>query len=563
MLFLALNFRKGGFMNVRRRLVLKLAAAIVPQVVLVASALAVDATRFDNLGDYHRPIHTQSAEAQAWFDQGFILYFGFNHEEAVRSFEAAAEKDPDCAMAYWGIAMSLGPNINNPNMEEEQSRAAYDAMQKAVDRRDNASPVEQDLIDAIAKRYTWPAPEDRKALDQAYADAMAEVWKKHPNDADVGALYAEALMDLRPWDLWTQEGEPNPGTLRVIEVLERSLALAPSHPGANHFYIHTMEASPAPEKALDAANRLRDLVPGAGHLVHMPGHIYIRMGDYNAAVIANQKAIEADKEYVEATGHTGFYTLYRAHNYHFLAYAAMFEGRRALAVSAAREMIEQVPLEMVRAYPDFLDAFMAVPVHVLVRFGMWEELIEEPAPPADFEASTAFWHYGRTVAFASLGRVDEATRSFEALQKAVEAVPESRTLGNNSVHVLLEIGLRMAEGELEYRRGNYDRAFALLREGVELDVALKYDEPWGWMQPVRHALGALLLEQGRVEEAEHVYRADLKLHPGNGWALHGLQECLARQGKTKEAAAAEADFKQCWARSDIAIKGSCYCRRGM
>lgn len=550
-------------MNVRRHFVFKLAAAIVPQVVLVTSALAVDATRFDNLGEYHRPIRTQSAEAQAWFDQGFILYFGFNHEEAVRSFEAAAEKDPDCAMAYWGIAMSLGPNINNPNMEEEQSRAAYDAMQKAVDRRDNASPVEQDLIDAMARRYAWPAPEDRKALDQAYADAMAEVWKKHPNDADVGALYAEALMDLRPWDLWTQDGEPNPGTLRVIEVLETSLALAPSHPGANHFYIHTMEASPAPEKALDAANRLRDLVPGAGHLVHMPGHIYIRMGDYNAAVIANQKAIEADKEYVEATGHTGFYTLYRAHNYHFLAYAAMFEGRRALAVDAAREMIEQVPLEMVRAYPDFLDAFMAVPVHVLVRFGMWEELVEEPAPPADFEASTAFWYYGRTVAFASLGRVDEATRSFEALQKAVAAVPESRTLGNNSVHVLLEIGLRMAEGELEYRRGNYDRAFALLREGVELDVALKYDEPWGWMQPVRHALGALLLEQRHIEEAEQVYRADLKLHPGNGWALHGLQECLARQGKTKEAAAAEADFKQCWARSDIAIKGSCYCRRGM
>jgi tetratricopeptide (TPR) repeat protein len=329
---------------------------------------------------------------------------------------------------------------------------------------------------------------------------------------------------------------------------------------ANHLYIHTMEASPTPEKALPSANVLRDRVPGAGHLVHMPGHIDLRLGHYSDAMLANQKAIEVDRTWAEQGG---FYTLYRAHNFHFLAYAAMFDGQREIALAAANEMIEQIPLELVRMFPDFLDGFMAVPTHVLVRFGMWEELLEAPAPPADLEVTTAFWRYGRTVAFAALGKVDEATDEFEAFQNAVAAVPESRLIGNNPAITVLNVGLPMAQGELEYRKGNVDLAFELLRMAVAHDVALKYDEPWGWMMPVSHSLGALLLEQGRYQEAEAVYRADLKLHPGNGWALLGLAECLRNTGRGSEAAEVDARFKNAWARSDIAITASCYCRKGM
>jgi len=512
---------------------------------------------FPDLGAYHRDVTAATQEAKDWWDQGFTFYYAFNHQEAIESFQKVAELDPDCAMAYYGLALAAGPNINNPVMDEESSKLAYDSVQHALEME--SSGVERALIEALATRYAWPAPEDRTELNQAYADAMREVWKQYGNDPDVGALFAESLMDLRPWDLWTDDGTAQPGTDEVMQVLETVMAMAPMHPGANHFYIHTMEASPYPEKAKTSADRLRDLVPGAGHLVHMPGHIDIRLGNYAGAIEANQKGIAADLAYVAATGRGGFYTMYRAHNYHFLAYAAMFDGQKELAVKAARDMIEQVPVELVRAYPDFLDAFLSVPVHVLVRFGMWEELLQEPEPPADLYATVAFWHYGRTVALSSLGRVDEAAAEWEALQKAAAAVPESRLWGNNPMSDVMQIGLLMAEGELEYRRGNVDHAFELLREGVERDDDLRYDEPWGWMQPVRHALGALLVEQGRVEEAEAVYAKDLERHPGNGWALLGLETCQRQRGATQEADATHAAFAKSWERSDIVIHASCYC----
>jgi len=512
---------------------------------------------FEDLGRHHREVTTSSPEAQKWFDQGFTLYFGFNHEEAIHSFQRAAELDPECAMAYWGIAISAGPNINNPEMDEERSKLAFEMSRKALEME--TAGVERDLIEALSLRYVWPAPEDRTEQNQAYADAMREVRAAHRGDADVGALFAEALMDLRPWDLWTPEGEAQPGTPEIVELLETVMGMAPMHPGANHFYIHTMEASPEPERAEASADRLRDLVPGAGHLVHMPAHIDLRLGRYDGAIKANQKGIAADLAYVEATGRGGFYTVYRAHNYHFLAYAAMFEGRRKMAVQAARDMTAQIPLELVRLYPDFLDAFLSVPIHVLVRFGQWEEILEEPEPPEDLYGTVAFWHYGRTVALSSLGRVEEAEKEWDALQKAAAEVPESRLWGNNPLHDVLQIGLLMAEGELEYRKGNHERAFALLREGVERDDSLRYDEPWGWMQPVRHALGALLVEQKRFEEAEAVYRKDLEVHPGNGWALLGLETCLRARGETGEADAALAAFRKAWERSDIEIKASCYC----
>jgi len=512
------------------------------------------------LGHVHRAVSTRSEEAQRHFDQGLALYFGFNHEESVRSFAEAARLDPACAMAHWGIALAWGPNINNPEMDEEASRAAHEAVGQAIELAGAATGVERALIEALATRYAWPPPSDRAPLDAAYADAMRAVWRSHPEDADAGALFAESMMDLRPWDLWTADGKPQPGTDEVVETLEAVLATAPGHAGANHFYIHTMEASPEPGRASAAADRLRDLVPGAGHLVHMPSHIYIRTGRYDEAVEANQRAIAADLAYVDRVGRGGFYTLYRAHNYHFLAYAAMFEARRELALQASRDLIAEMPLELVREMPEFLEGFLPAPIHVMVRFGMWNELLEEPAPAPDLPVATAFWHYGRTVALSSLGRVAEAEREFGALSSAIEAVPESYLIGNNPARVVLEVARPMAEGELEYRRGNVDHAFELLREAVRRDDGLRYDEPRGWMQPVRHSLGALLLEQGRVEEAEAVYRDDLRINPGNGWALLGLAECLHRSGRHEEAMATDQLVRTAWARSDVNPNVTCFCR---
>jgi tetratricopeptide (TPR) repeat protein len=510
-----------------------------------------------DLAGFHRAVTTALPEAQRFFDQGLTLYYGFNDEGAVVSFARAAALDPRCAMAYWGEALAVGPNINNPTMDEAASKAAWKASRRALALVAQVSPVERALIEALAVRYASPPPADRHQLDVAYADAMRSAWKRHPDDPDVGALFAESLMDLYPWKLWTPDGSPSPVTPEIMATLEAVMARFPDHLGANHFYIHTMEASPMPEKALPSADRLRGHIPAVGHLVHMPAHIDIRLGHYDAAIEVNLKAIAADRPWA-AVG--GFYTLYRAHNYHFLAYAAMFAGRREMALHAARQVVAQIPIEMVRAMPDFLDAFYGVPYHVLVRFGLWERILAEPAPPADLLVTRAFWRYARTVALSALGRVPEAEREMAAFRAACAAVPESRLAGNNPARTVLGIGLAMAEGELEYRKGHFEEAFTLLREGVRRDDALHYDEPWGWMMPVRHSLGALLLEQGRVAEAEAVYRADLRQHPANGWALHGLAECLHREGRADEAAETTTRFREAWAHADIAIKASCYCR---
>ena len=513
----------------------------------------------DDLAVYHRPIKTSSKEAQRWFDQGLVLYYGFNHDAAIACFKKVAELDPKCAMAWWGQAISAGPNINNPHMDEAAAKNAYDAAQMAKSLSHNSSPVEHALIDAVAMRYTWPVQEDRKALDVAYSDAMRNVWKKYPKDKDVGALFADAMMNLRPWDLWSPDGQPRPEEPEIQATIETVLKMDPKHIMANHEYIHTMEASPTPEKALPSANVLRTRVPGAGHLVHMPAHIDMRLGHYNDAILANQKGVEIDKTWA-AQG--GFYTFYRAHNFHFLSWAAMFDGRKQLAVDNIKDFEQQIPVDLARAFPDFIDAYMGSPVEVYIRFGMWNDILALPKPPADLQAWTAFWRYGRTVAYASLDSLDAATKEFGVFKSACAAVPETRILGNNPAITVLDVGLAMAEGELEYRRGNYDHAFELLRDAVKKDLALHYDEPWGWMMPASHALGALLLDQGKGADAEAVYRADLKRYPMNGWALNGLAESLRAQGKDKEASAVDAQFAKAWARADVQIKSSCYCRKG-
>lgn len=511
----------------------------------------------EDVAGFHRTVSTQNDLAQRYFDQGLTLYYGFNHDAAIESFNQAAALDSNCAMAYWGRAISAGPNINNPLMDSAAAMSAFEAVSRAAALADGCTEVERALIGALQARYAWPAPENRAGLDSAYAIAMRKVYSDFPDDVDVATLYADAMMNLRPWDLWTPGGIPQPGTLDIVAALEAAMAMVADHPGACHFYVHTMEASPDPGKALPAANILRNRIPGAGHLVHMPSHIDIRLGHYANSIEANLRGIKADSSWLHQQG---FYTIYRAHNYHFLAYSAMFDGQRELAMNAARSIGQTIPMELVRAFPDYLDAFMAIPIHVMVRFGLWDDILTEARPADDMPAHITFWHYGRTVAYAALGRVGEAQAEFGKFKAAAKTVPESRLLGNNSVKSILDVGLAMAEGELEYRKKNYPKAFASLRTAVRLDDSLRYDEPWGWMMPVRHALGALLLEQGKLAEAEAVYREDLRLHPENGWALRGLTECLHKLKKHDMAQETDARFREAWTRADITIEASCYCR---
>jgi len=527
-----------------------------------AQAPPLAARLFPDLGRFHRPVTTGDAQAQQFFDQGLLLCFGFNHEEAIRSFQRAAELDPKCAMAFWGAALAAGPNINNPTMDEAATRAAADAIARARALEAGQRDVEKDLIEALAKRYVFPPPPDRSALDLAYADAMREVWHRHGTDADVGALFAESMLDLRPWDQWTKDGKPQPGTQEVVDTLAKVLELVPDHVGGLHYTIHAWEGSKTPERALPAADRLRDRVPGAGHLVHMPSHIDMRVGHYPEAIAANERAIAADQKYVEYAGRLNFYSIYRCHNYHLLAWASMYDGQSAKAIEAARAIVRELPAEFVVQMPDFAEAFLATPYHVLIRFGRWKEILAEPEPPAGQPSTSAFRHYARTMAQSALGNVDEAARELEAFRAGAAKIPPTATLGNNPVSAAVAVALPLAEGELEYRRGHFEKAFESMREAVQKDDALKYDEPWGWMQPARHALGALLLEQGKVAEAEQVYRDDLARHPANGWSLHGLAECLERRGDKGAAELARAEFAKSFARADVKLNGSCFCRTG-
>lgn len=513
------------------------------------------------IGRFHREVSTSSPLAQRWFDQGLALCFGFDQEVARLSFAEAARIDPQCAMAHWGFAYAHGPHINNMAMDETSSREAHEATARALALVDQVTPVERDLIHALAKRYAWPPPADRAQLDRDFAAAMREVWRAHPQDDDVGALFAEALMNLRPWDLWSADGEARPETPEVIATLETVLARQSDHPGATHYYVHTMEASPTPQKAVAAAEQLGARIPGSSHLVHMPSHIWIRVGRYADAIAANARATKVDARRVARHGAGGFYAIYRAHNYHFLMWSAMFDGQRAVALKAARDTVAQLPAETVRAMPQFLESYLGSPYHVMVRFGMWDELLREPQPAAELVATTAMWRYGRTLAFASLGRAEEAAAESALFEAASALVPESYLIGNNTTRAVLEVAREMVAGEVEYRRGNFERAFEHLREAVRRDDALRYDEPWGWVQPARHALGALLLEQGRIDEAQSVYERDLERHPNNGWSLFGLAQCLRRAGRADDARAVQQRFEQAWKRSDTSLRASCFCAR--
>lgn len=517
---------------------------------------------FQNMGGHTRTITTSSPHAQEHFNQGLAWLYGFNHDEAIRSFQKAQRADPSCAMAWWGEAYARGLHINNPQMGDEQSRLAYRAARQALRRIGTASPVERTLIRAVEQRYAWPVPEDRRPLDEAYAAAMGDAYRAFPNDSDVGALYAESLMNLQPWDMWTHDGQPKHRTLEIVDVLEHVMAIAPDHPGANHFYIHAVEASPWPERATPAAERLSTLVPGSGHLVHMPSHIFIRTGRYSDAAASNERAIAADEAYFAVAPPPDFYSLYFLHNVHFLAYASMMEGQYATALAAARKIEREIPEEFLRKNVGFADGFMPTTLHVMVRFGKWDDILGEPEPPEWRLLSRAEWHYARAVALANLRRIDEARRELARFESVAGEIGDGWYMGNNPATSVIGIARNMAAGEIAFKSGERERAFALLREAVAMEDLLVYDEPPGWMQPVRHALGALLLADGRASEAEEVYRKDLERHANNGWALIGLQQALAAQGRTAEADAIRPALEAAWARADVRPTASCYCHDG-
>ncbi|MCY3878162.1 MAG: hypothetical protein OXF74_03165 [Rhodobacteraceae bacterium] len=543
-----------------------------------------------NLGSFSRKITTSSTEAQSWFDRGLAWCYGFNHEEAAACFERAAAADSACAMAYWGLAYATGPNYNKvwDAFDEREAAAAvataHKAAVSAAGLTESCTEAEKRLITAIGKRF----PEDRMHpahgdWEQSYAVAMRGVYAHHPEDPDVAALFADALMMLSPWELWdvaTGEVPEGAHTVEARAVLESALERIErrgqhDHPGLLHMYIHLMEMSQTPEAALTAADKLRNLIPDAGHLQHMPTHIDVLCGDYSRVVSSNHDAVVADRLFLEREGALKFYTLYRCHNNHFKVYGAMFLGCRKTALEAADELTSTLPEELLRVesppMADWVEAFVPVRQHVLVRFGMWEELLaqELPGDSGLYCVTTTTMRYARSVAMAASGRVDAAEAEAEKFESAYATIPESRCLFNNSCRDILAVARKMMQGEIAYRKGDFEQAFALLSEAVKLDDDLPYDEPWGWMQPVRHALGALLLEQNRPQEALPVYEADLGLnnqlrracqHPDNVWSLCGYLECLVRLDMQELIPVARQRFKLAAARADVPVKASCFCR---
>lgn len=540
-------------------------------------------TDFD-LGRYRWPVTCGTDEARARFDAGLAWLYGYNHEAAIASFERALDADPLCGMAHWGIAYAVGPNYNRPwavvPPEERAAmlRRAGQALAEARRLAPGLSPAEAALIEALAVRYPDdPAIEDVGPWHDAYAAAMDGVCAVFPDDLDIAALTAEALMNRTPWALWDlATGGPAEGasTVRARAILEDAFDRLPgawSHPGLLHFYIHLMEMSPEPERALRHGDALVGLVPDSGHLEHMASHIDLLTGDYATCVARNRRAAAVDRKYVEAEGRENFYTLYRIHNLHFECYGALFLGQRAAALRAAEALKRELPESVIRVYPELFEAFLASTPHVHIRFGDWEAALAEPLPgdPALCAYSRATVLYAHTVALANLGRAAEAEARLAAFREAAHAIPEERMLFNNAAREVLRIGEAMAAGEVAFKAGRREEGLAHLRVAVARDDGLLYEEPWAWMVPARHALGALLCESGQWEEAEAVYRADLGLdpvlprpcrHPQNVWALRGLDDCLARRGETVERPHVQAQLSRALARADVPIPASCFCR---
>lgn len=509
---------------------------------------------YDNLGALHHAITTSSEQAQRYFDQGLRFVYAFNHEEAVQAFEEAAKLDPTAGMAYWGVALALGPNINAA-MGKQQERRAVEALGKARAQSARLSAVERGYIDALSKRYLSKG-RSRAVLDKAYAEAMRALWREFPDDPDAGVLFAEAMMDLRPWDLWTAEGQPKPGTEEILSTLESILSKHPDHPGACHYYIHAVEASPAPERALACADRLPGLMPGAGHLVHMPAHIYMRLGRYHDSAERNTHAAHTDQAYLAGRNVAGDYAdSYYPHNLHFLWASLAMEGRQAKSLEVARQLAERIGVEAAQK-DKWKELFRVTPLWSMIRFGQWGELLREPAPGKGFRLHNGLWRLGRGLASAGTGRLPGAEGEHSVLVGLTKRLGRDRTPEEKTERALLKIAERLLAGEIAARRGKHDDAIKLLKDAVLLEDGLPYAEPPFWPIPIRHYLGATLLTAKRASDAEEVYRTDLAKHPDNGWACYGLMQSLQAQGKQAEAESVEQRFKSAWTHADVTLAGS-------
>lgn len=519
----------------------------------------LEAPLFNDLGSYSVRITTDEPLAQRFFDQGLTLTFGFNHAEAIRSFREAARLDPECAMCYWGIAFALGPNINMP-MFDEAVPEAYSASQKALQLASSASAREQAFIRALVNRYAPPPVKDRSALDHAFADAMREVARQFPDDPEAQTFFAESLMDLSPWDYWMADGEPKPATRDMITALERVLAVNPKHAGANHLYIHVVEASSNPGRAEGAADRLGPLAPGAGHLVHMPSHIYIRVGRYHDAAVANIRAGEADTSYIAQCQAQGVYPLlYHPHNWHFLWASATFAGKKEWAERGALKTRELMGTHRHDdpMFGPYIQHFWLTPLYHQVRFGDWDAILAA-LEPQNLPYPRAIWHYARGMAFAGKGDLSAARQELAAMKRYVEdpALPGVLVSVRNNAQQLAAIARLVLEGDIETRSGNHDRALAVLGEAVKLEDGLGYNEPEDWHYPVRQILGAVQLDAGRPADAERTYRDELARHRENGWSLFGLQQSLEAQQRNAEAAAVGQRLTTAWADADIQLTAS-------
>jgi tetratricopeptide (TPR) repeat protein len=514
----------------------------------------------DNLGKHQYPVSISVPKAQRYFDQGLILSFGFNHAEAARSFQEAARLDPECAMCFWGEALVLGPNINAP-MSDSAVPLAYAAVQKAWSLAGHATKKEKALIQALTKRYGNEIVKERTHLDAAYAEAMREVYQQFPDDVVIGSLLAEALMDLHPWDYWKKNGEAQPWTSEIVSLLEDVLEQKPNQPLANHLYVHVMEGSSHPEKALPSAERLATLVPGSGHLVHMPAHIYLRVGRYRDAALANQQAVKVDQHYLNHSHVESIYTAaYIPHNYHFLWAAAAKTGQYKLALQAARDTAAKVNPEEMRT-PGFsgtLQHFSLMPLYTQALFGKWHEILAEPAPPADLLYVRGIWHYARGLALLRQGNIDSAQLELTFLQQIVSdpAVVDLNIFDVNEISQILKIAQAMLEGEILAAQQNYDAAIDHLKHAVALEDGLNYTEPKDWYLPPRQVLGAVLLATDKAAGAEQVYREDLHFHPQSGWSLFGLVQALHAQDKKTDAETTREQFDEAWSDADVVLTSS-------
>lgn len=515
-----------------------------------SSAAADDVPLFEDLGNHHMPVTTTNASAQQYFDQGIRLVYGFNHDEAERSFREAARLDSNCAMAWWGVAYSLGPNINLP-LDAERNGRALDAVSRAKALISQASPRERDYIEAIAVRYSADPNADRAALDKAFSEAMGALSRKYPDDLDVATLHAESMMNLRPWRYWTTDGKPQEGTERILQVLESVLARDPQNPGANHYYIHAVEASQQPEKALPSAERLKTLVPAAGHLVHMPAHIQIRTGDYAGAAESNSKAAKADEAYLARTNARGVYPMmYYTHNYMFLSTAEAMQGQTQQSVESAKKAVSIVAPMTADPMAEYV---LPWELYALARGEKWDAVLAYPEPAESSRSTRGFWRYARALAHATKGNLVEARRERQELEKATAAVPTDFMLNLNSARDLLAIAGHVVDARIASKSGNSEAAIDSWNKATGVQDRLVYDEPPAWYYPVRESLGGEYLRSKSFVEAEKVFRRDLEINPGNGRSLFGLREALQGQSRQAEAAQIRQRFEAVWKSADIRL----------